>query len=54
MNSHFLDDESDSDVKIADFGFAKQVNPEKPNCLTTQCGTPEYVGKLLKNVILFT
>lgn len=36
--------ESDSEVKIADFGFAKQVDPLKPNSLTTQCGTPEYVA----------
>jgi serine/threonine protein kinase len=37
----FQSDANDSDVKIADFGFAKRV--EKPKSLTTQCGTPGYV-----------
>lgn len=32
----------DSDIKIADFGFAKRVT--KPKSLTTQCGTPGYVA----------
>ncbi|KAL3903262.1 MAG: hypothetical protein SGILL_010511, partial [Bacillariaceae sp.] len=32
----------DSDIKIADFGFAKKVT--KPKSLTTQCGTPGYVA----------
>jgi len=32
----------DSDIKIADFGFAKKVS--KPKSLTTQCGTPGYVA----------
>ena len=32
----------DSQVKIADFGFAKKVL--KPKSLTTQCGTPGYVA----------
>jgi len=32
----------DSDIKIADFGFAKRV--KSPNSLTTQCGTPGYVA----------
>jgi len=32
----------DSDIKIADFGFAKRV--KTPNSLTTQCGTPGYVA----------
>lgn len=32
----------DSDIKIADFGFAKKV--KAPNSLTTQCGTPGYVA----------
>jgi calcium/calmodulin-dependent protein kinase I len=31
-----------SDVKLADFGFAKRC--EKPNSLTTPCGTPSYVA----------
>lgn len=34
--------DNDSDIKIADFGFAKRV--AKPNSLTTQCGTPGYVA----------
>ena len=34
--------EDDSDIKIADFGFAKIC--KKPNSLTTQCGTPGYVA----------
>lgn len=34
--------ESDSNIKIADFGFAKKCS--KPNSLTTQCGTPGYVA----------
>ena len=32
----------DSDVKIADFGFAKKC--PSPMCLATQCGTPGYVA----------
>ena len=35
-------DKNDSDVKIANFGFAKKV--QTPNLLTTQCGTPGYVA----------
>lgn len=39
----FLQSESDdSNIKIADFGFAKKV--KSPNSLTTQCGTPGYVA----------
>jgi calcium/calmodulin-dependent protein kinase I len=34
--------DNDSNIKIADFGFAKKC--PKPNCLTTQCGTPGYVA----------
>ena len=34
--------DNDSNIKIADFGFAKKV--KKPNSLTTQCGTPGYVA----------
>jgi len=33
---------NDSEIKIADFGFAKKVLT--PNSLTTQCGTPGYVA----------
>jgi len=35
-------EDNDSDIKIADFGFAKRVFV--PNSLTTQCGTPGYVA----------
>lgn len=39
----FLQSEhNDSDIKIADFGFAKKCLA--PNSLTTQCGTPGYVA----------
>mmetsp|Transcript_906 Transcript_906/g.1241 ORF Transcript_906/g.1241 Transcript_906/m.1241 type:complete len:348 (-) Transcript_906:134-1177(-) len=34
--------DNDSDIKIADFGFAKRVSG--PNSLSTQCGTPGYVA----------
>jgi len=34
--------ESDTEIKIADFGFAKRVL--EPNSLTTVCGTPDYVA----------
>merc|ERR1712238_179907 len=35
-------EDNDSEIKIADFGFAKKVST--PNSLTTQCGTPGYVA----------
>lgn len=41
-NLLLLSAENDSEVKIADFGFAKRVFV--PNSLTTQCGTPGYVA----------
>jgi calcium/calmodulin-dependent protein kinase I len=41
-NLLLLSDVEDSQVKIADFGFAKKVYA--PNSLTTQCGTPGYVA----------
>lgn len=41
-NLLLLSDHNDSDIKIADFGFAKKV--KEPNSLTTQCGTPGYVA----------
>jgi calcium/calmodulin-dependent protein kinase I len=41
-NLLLLSDVEDSQVKIADFGFAKKVY--SPNSLTTQCGTPGYVA----------
>ena len=34
--------ESDTDVKLANFDFAKRFT--SPNSLTTQCGTPSYVA----------
>lgn len=38
----------DSQIKIADFGFAKEC-PDGKDCLKTQCGTPGYVApELLK------
>ena len=33
---------SDSDIKLADFGFAKKAPDD--HCLTTMCGTPGYVA----------
>lgn len=41
-NLLLLSENDDSEVKIADFGFAKKVY--KKNSLTTQCGTPGYVA----------
>lgn len=41
-NLLLADEENDSNIKIADFGFAKKVYT--PNSLTTQCGTPGYVA----------
>lgn len=41
-NLLLLSQSDDSEVKIADFGFAKKVF--KPKSLTTQCGTPGYVA----------
>jgi calcium/calmodulin-dependent protein kinase I len=35
--------DNDSDLKIADFGFAKRCTGGEA-CLTTQCGTPGYVA----------
>lgn len=34
----------DVDVRLADFGFAQHVHA--PNSLTSQCGTPFFVGKI--------
>jgi hypothetical protein len=33
----------DADIKIADFGLAKLIKRE--DLMTTQCGTPGYVGE---------
>ena len=41
-NLLLLSEDDDSQVKIADFGFAKKCL--SPNSLTTQCGTPGYVA----------
>lgn len=41
-NLLLLSEDDDSEVKIADFGFAKRVF--EPNSLKTQCGTPGYVA----------
>ena len=38
----FQSNDSDSNIKIADFGFAKKA--ESDHCLHTQCGTPGYVA----------
>lgn len=37
-------EDSDTEIKIADFGFSKHVESPEANCLTTRCGTPEYVA----------
>mmetsp|Transcript_16332 Transcript_16332/g.23951 ORF Transcript_16332/g.23951 Transcript_16332/m.23951 type:complete len:320 (-) Transcript_16332:460-1419(-) len=43
--------DSDTDIKIADFGFARRFDPAQKNYLTTQCGTPGYVApEILKGV----
>lgn len=41
-NLLLLSTSNDSNIKIADFGFAKRVIT--PKSLTTQCGTPGYVA----------
>eukprot|EP00581_Thalassiosira_minuscula_P004670 CAMPEP_0183746236 /NCGR_PEP_ID=MMETSP0737-20130205/66651_1 /TAXON_ID=385413 /ORGANISM="Thalassiosira miniscula, Strain CCMP1093" /LENGTH=392 /DNA_ID=CAMNT_0025981923 /DNA_START=514 /DNA_END=1692 /DNA_ORIENTATION=- len=41
-NLLLLSKDDDSQLKIADFGFAKKAPSE--NCLTTMCGTPGYVS----------
>jgi len=41
-NLLLMSEGSDSDIKIADFGFAKRATNAK--CLRTQCGTPGYVA----------
>jgi len=48
-NLLLVSNDDDSQLKIADFGFAKKVTSE--SCLTTQCGTPGYVApEILENV----
>jgi len=41
-NLLLMSENSDSDIKIADFGFAKRAISS--TCLRTQCGTPGYVA----------
>jgi serine/threonine protein kinase len=41
-NLLLLSKHTDSDIKIADFGFAAEVTSD--NCLTDMCGTPNYVA----------
>jgi len=36
--------DSDTEIKIADFGFSKRVESPESRCLVTRCGTPEYVA----------
>lgn len=40
------DDSDDSEIKLADFGFATSVNPESADhkILQTQLGTPNYIA----------
>lgn len=38
------DKQSDSNIKIADFGFAKVVGPHDNDSCTTMCGTPGYLA----------
>ena len=40
----------DVDVRLADFGFAQHVHA--PNSLTSQCGTPFFVGKSVPCVFM--
>jgi len=41
-NLLLMSQDNDSDIKIADFGFAKRVTSDA--CLSTKCGTPYYVA----------
>jgi len=36
--------DNDDSIKLVDFGFAKEVNPEGASGLQTTCGTPGYVA----------
>lgn len=42
QNLLLMSQADDLTIKIADFGFAKKVTSDY--CLTTQCGSPEYVA----------
>merc|ERR1740120_380804 len=37
-------EDSDTEIKIAEFGFSKHVESLESKCLVTRCGTPEYVA----------
>ncbi|CAK9030650.1 Calcium/calmodulin-dependent protein kinase type 1 (CaM kinase I) (MnCaMKI), partial [Durusdinium trenchii] len=43
-NILLVDDDDDSALKLADFGFAKQVDATNEDTLATTCGTPGYVA----------
>jgi len=46
-------EDNDSEIKIADFGFAKKC--PQPKMLATQCGTPGYVApEILENALYDT
>lgn len=40
----FSEHDDSHHIKIADFGLARRVSPNNPNCLRTKCGTPEYAA----------
>jgi len=49
-NLIYLNQKPDSLIKITDFGLAKYRNANKPDAMTTACGTPGYVApEVLKN-----
>jgi len=50
-NLLLLRPDNDSEVKIADFGFAKWCT--KPKSLKTQCGTPGYVAPEILEGVLY-
>mmetsp|Transcript_12274 Transcript_12274/g.21903 ORF Transcript_12274/g.21903 Transcript_12274/m.21903 type:complete len:343 (+) Transcript_12274:391-1419(+) len=43
-NVLLVNKDDDTSLKLADFGFAKEVNPEGDAELKTTCGTPGYVA----------
>lgn len=46
-NLLLVNTENDTEIKIADFGFAKKM--KKPNSFRTKCGTPAYVAPEILN-----
>lgn len=50
-NLLLMSNDNDSDIKIADFGFARRVTSEA--CLSTKCGTPYYVAPEILNSVLY-